>query len=127
MALAAGTAGADERPYYKWVDRNGVLNISQDKPRGKVGVVEVPADEPQVMSRRPGHMEPGGTSGVGDNDAAAREINCSDGRLALERLNAHKYIFMRDKDGWWRKITPDQRDAQVRKFKRLVADNCPES
>lgn len=126
---------ADDRPYYMWRDAHGVLNISQVKPRDDGGVVEVPADTPPEISRRPGHdsvaSPPAAAAADGEDDevekanASARDLNCQMGHLALEKLNAHKYIYMRDATGWWRKLTAEQQQEQVEKAQKLVADNCP--
>lgn len=70
--------------------------------------------------------EPGRVDGtpVDEVNARAREINCAIGRNMIASLNAHKNIFIKDEDGWWRKITEEQRRQKVRSAEKLIAENC---
>ena len=131
-------AGAEDHPYYMWRDSNGVLNISEVRPRDKaVDVKTVNGGETPELSRRPGHEGPQGKTTetpaatsedaeVEKNNATTRLLNCQIGHMALDKLNANKFIFMRGKDGLWRKLTPEERDAQVANSQKLIADNCDE-
>ncbi|HKI73761.1 MAG TPA: hypothetical protein VJ998_03925 [Pseudomonadales bacterium] len=130
LAVVALAAQAAERPYYLWRDKGGVLNISEVKPRGQSNLVEVPGKSPEI-SRRPGHTPLGeerqdsaGTAAQDEMTAHGQEINCQIGRLSLDKLKAHKYIFMRGDDGVWRKLSPEELQAQIDKSQKLIDDNC---
>ncbi|MBD3649557.1 MAG: DUF4124 domain-containing protein [Pseudomonadales bacterium] len=136
--LAAFGVFAAERPYYMWVDENGILNYSQDKPKDtdaeeiygrptpRLGN-PVSEESPQPASKVP----PGGTvideEEIEAVNEKARQLNCEIGHRMKARLSEHKNTYMQDEDGWWRKLSPEQHEAQVKKAEELIATYCPPS
>lgn len=136
-------ANAEERPYYMWVDDDGVFNFSQMQPRNRVAD-EIPKPP---KAPRPGGREPQSGESASQNQAAGsssataededyiaqmeavssqgREVNCTLGRRTLQKLNQFRNIFMKGEDGLWRELTPERRATEVTKAERLIAENCP--
>lgn len=154
LLLPASAIAAEERPYYMWVDDEGVLNISQVQPPSDVRAREV-FDEKEreefEATGRPGRIEPsedgeeteGGSSelpevavdlpwnqdllgnqSVDDISAEARDLNCALGRQVLRRLNAHPHIFMKDSQGFWRKLSPERLAQEKQKAQQTINFNC---
>ena len=133
-------AADDNRPYYMWVDKDGVVNFSQQKPRGTEAkeIYDGSVSHTGTSSATGGQTQPEAKPSESNKvefdepevDAVnekARAINCAIGQRMLKKLNAHKFIYMKDKDGWWRQLSPEQYEAQVEKAHDLIGKYCPAS
>ena len=60
--------------------------------------------------------KPSGTDGPG--------LNCADRKAALVELQQVKTIFLRDANGWWRRIPEDATSAKILEAEQATNKNC---
>jgi hypothetical protein len=152
--LSTSAMAAEDRPYYMWVDDEGVVNISQVQPPSDVRAREVFDEKKRAefeATGRPGRVEPDEENGEDDSSPSelpevavdlpwnqdllgnqtvdeisqeARDLNCALGRQVLRRLNAHPHIFMKDTQGFWRKLSPERLAQEKQKAQQTINSNC---
>lgn len=133
LLFAIPAFAVDERPYFMWADENGVLTFSQTMPRDR-DVTQM--TEPRELGRPgqqiatleamiplPDSREYQSTQ-IDLLNGSARELNCLIGRRSLAQLNAFRNIFAQGPDGFWREVTPEQREQKVERSRQLIAENC---
>ena len=139
VALAASLgAGAAER-VYKWVDDQGVTHYSQTPPPGvKATPVEVTTGkagrtegDPVARYREllsPPKEKAGAERGGIDpaKEAEARARNCKMARERLAILTARSRILVLKPDGTSERLTEEQRQAEIRRMREIIAANCEE-
>jgi len=138
LALALGAGAAAAERVYKWVDEQGVTHYSQTPP---AGVRATPLD---VATGAPGGGEEGGdpleryrrvlsppkkpekaADGIDPaKEAEARARNCKVARERLAVLTARSRILVLKPDGTSERLTEEQRQAEIKRMKAIIAANC---
>jgi hypothetical protein len=126
LTLGANGAFSEDRPYYMWTSKDGVVNFSQSKPRD-VDAAQV--TRPHRFGTRRGVTPPPPAPELSEVDVAnaeTRRLNCRSGKRTLAKLESNRNIFIRDSKGWWREVTADTRDAETARAREVIAQNCAE-
>ncbi len=131
---------------YRWVDANGVVNYTQQKPKGVDAELvsgahdtgAVAAQTPQAVSQPESAAQPAlndeQQSLLRDLQAAeearqqevarVREDNCTRARSVLTRLTAKGRIRVRDDDGEYRIMNEEERQSRISEANQGIAMNC---
>lgn len=133
---------------YRWVDANGVVNYTQQKPAGinavlisSTGRVRSSNPPPAAMVEpipAPGAAAPELTSeqqkmldDLKTAEAerlvayeAAKKDNCERSRRVLEYLSANGRVRVRADDGSQKVLPEDERQQRIADAQRGVAENC---
>ncbi|MFW6092469.1 MAG: DUF4124 domain-containing protein [Pseudomonadota bacterium] len=151
ITLVPWLMGAD---VYRWVDEDGVVNYTEQRPEG---VEADPVDAPDgSQSSAAAADAPAGDAPAGDatgNAPAAdddltpaqqqmlsdlraaeqarqkeveriRESNCREAREVHQRLTARGRIRVRDGDGGERVLPEEERQQRIDDAQRGIAENC---
>ncbi len=143
LALATASAGADT--IYRWVDENGVVNYTQQKPRDKeaeaittgpassrssvreTAPVPVSAATSEPLSPQQEKM----LEGLRAAEAARQEEiakikaqNCQRSRDVLSRLTLKNRIRVRGEDGEYRIMPEDERQRRIAEAQENIARFC---
>ncbi|MEM1231211.1 MAG: DUF4124 domain-containing protein [Pseudomonadota bacterium] len=152
-ALAGIAPALQAADVYRWVDANGVVNYTQQKPPG-VEAVQVAGSSPRARraSRAPAPSTPAAAtaSAAADTDsaaltaqqqkmldelkakeaereaayAAARRDNCERSRSLLSKLSARGRIRLTQEDGSQIVMREEDRQARIQAAQQGVIDNC---
>ena len=145
MALfAAGTHNAFADQVYRWVDENGVVNYTQQKPRdasseqittssGAPRVVETPSAA--VVSPATGQDMDAGQQKMLEGLRAAerarqqqivkiKEDNCQKSSSVLSRLTIKNRIRVRDEDGEYHAMGEDESQERIAEAQEGIALYC---
>jgi len=134
---------------YRWVDANGVVNYTQQKPRGiEAELVSGPSNTRAAVAQAPQAQRPTAQPGsaaqptlnedqqgmLRDLQAAeearqqelvrVREDNCTRARSVLARLTAKGRIRVRGDDGEYRIMNEEERQSRISEAQEGVALNC---
>jgi hypothetical protein len=134
---------------YRWVDADGVVNYTQQKPRGiDAELVSGPANPRADVTRAPQAERPTVLSGsaaqpalnedqqgmLRDLQAAeearqqevarVREDNCTRARSVLTRLTAKGRIRVRGEDGEYQIMNEEERQSRISEAQEGIALNC---
>jgi hypothetical protein len=138
--------GAD---VYRWVDKDGVVNYTQQKPEG-VEATRLRADaghRAESAAQQAGDASAGASQSDGapaasderqdllaqlqaaeaarqQEIARARESNCEQSRAVLSRLQEKGRIRVRSEDGDHRVMPEEERQQRIADAQRGVVDNC---
>ena len=144
VLFAAGPAAADK--IYRWVDENGVVNYTQQKPRtveseaivtdtGSPRVAnDTPAQLPvtsaasgQPLSREQEKMLEGlraAEQARQDEIAKIKAENCQQSRDVLSRLTLKNRIRVKGPDGEYRVMPEDERQDRISEAQENIALYC---
>jgi hypothetical protein len=130
---------------YRWVDENGVVNYTQQKPRGVdaelVSGVRGPSQttpkaptpggnpsdtSPELDERQQRLLEDlqAAEAARRNEIARVREENCSRARGVLDRLTSKSRIRVRGDDGEVHILNEEERQERISEAQRGVATNC---
>jgi len=134
---------------YRWVDQDGVVNYTQQKPKGiQAEIVSgVSRSQHAPSSRQPASPRAGGDTQVRQPEldehqqrlledlqaaesarrqevAKVREENCERARSVLGRLTEKSRIRVRGDDGEVRILDEEERQSRISEAQRGVATNC---
>lgn len=134
---------------YRWVDANGVVNYTQQKPRGvDAELVSGPGRARSVAAQAPQAEAPttqtdSAAQPVLNEDqqgmlrdlqaaeearqqelARVRDDNCTRARSVLTRLTAKGRIRVRDNDGEYRIMNEEERQSRITEAHEGIALNC---
>jgi len=138
---------------YRWVDANGVVNYTQQKPRGiEAELVTGPCNSRTSVAPKPKAASPeaqtasspGQTPQQTLNEdqqsllrdlqaaeearqqevARVREDNCERARSVLSRLTAKGRIRVRDDEGEYRIMNEEERQSRISEAQEGIALNC---
>ena len=134
---------------YRWVDENGVVNYTQQKPRdtdaqaitttsGAPQVAEAPAAPPpptspatgQPLSPEQERMLEGLRAAEKTRQqeiAKIKEENCQQSRDVLARLTVKSRIRVRGEDGDYRIMPEDERQTRIAEAQENIALYCVSS
>lgn len=146
LLCCAGASQAAE--IYRWIDADGVVNYTQQKPRNiAVQSLTTQAGAPTTVTEQPA-ADP-----VGEPDAVAkpemtdtqqrmleelqakeqarqqevaeiREGNCQKSRTILSDLSAKERIRVRGDDGMERIMGEDERQRRISEAQQGIVENC---
>lgn len=133
--LLALSTGATAGQIYKWVDGQGNVHFGSQPPEGQdAAAVNPNISQPKVPAPLP---KPSATStGKAEQDAidekvkqevakdeADRKKNCETARYNLAQLKNNPRVLM-EVNGETRKLSEEERQAQIAESEKAVADNC---
>lgn len=125
LLVYANGAFSEDRPYYMWTSKDGVVNFSQSKPRD---VDAARVSKPHRFGTRRGATPPPppapALSNVDAANAETRKLSCRSAKRTLAKLEGNRNIFIRNAEGWWREVTAETRDAETTKAREVIAKNC---
>ena len=147
-AFGVSSTSADE--IYRWVDADGVVNYTQQKPRdveaqalttqrgaptrvrnastasiGQAGDAGAAADAPMNDSQQRMMEELQAKEQQRQQEVAEiREQNCQKSRRILDDLSAKERIRVRDDNGQERIMPEDERQRRISEAQRGIVDNC---
>ena len=134
---------------YRWVDANGVVNYTQQKPKGidaelvsgssssrsvvaQTVQVETPTAQPESDGQPA--LNEDQQNMLRDLEAAedarqqelarVREDNCTRARSVLTRLTAKGRIRVRDDEGEYRIMNEEERQSRISEAQQGIALNC---
>jgi hypothetical protein len=84
-------------------------------------LVAFPEDGVFYMWETEGELNFSGTKPSGTGDSA---LNCADRKAAMVELQLIKTIFLRDANGWWRRIPEDATRAKILEAEQATSKNC---
>ena len=131
---------------YRWVDADGVVNYTQQKPRDiAVQQLTTSAGAPTVVREQPASKpveQPETTETMTESQqrmledlqakeqarqdeiARIREENCSKSRSVLSNLSAKERIRVRDDNGTERMMPEDERQRRISEAQQGIVQNC---
>jgi len=147
MTLLAGVSvSASEDKIYRWVDESGVVNFTQQKPRGKDAeaivtntggprvVNDTPAPAPvtsastgQPLSTEQEKMLEGLRAAEQARQAEIakiKETNCQQSRDVLSRLTVRNRIRVKGPDGEYTIMPEEERQERISKAQENIALYC---
>ena len=127
LLLFSITSNAEERPYYMWVDDDGVLNFDQNRPRDRES--EEIVESPLEFGQRRFSDEPTETVYISPEEKFAqqiREVNCTSDRKILEKLLGFKAILFRGEDGLFRQLSEEAKQEKISETEQAIKENCSE-
>ena len=119
-------AMAEERPYYMWVDDEGVPNFSQTRPRDRSSE-EIAEPSLRFRERRPEEEKSVYVSPETKFQQDTRRINCDSGQKSLERLQRYKTIFFLGEDGFFTQLSEEEKQAKISEAEKDISDNCTDT
>ncbi len=139
LALALGAGAAAGERVYKWVDEQGVTHYSQTPPAGvEATPLDVATGAPaggaagETLERyrkvlappKPAQEKEAGRKVDPAKEAEARARNCKVARERLAILTARSRILVLKPDGSSERLTEEQRQAEIKRMKAIIAANC---
>lgn len=144
VALASLPAAADQ--IYRWVDENGVVNYTQQKPRGtEAESIVTDTGAPRAVSTTSTVAAPA-SAATGEPLSAEQEKmleglkaaerarqdeiarikadNCQQSRDVLSRLTLKNRIRVKGPDGEYRVMPEDERQERIGKAQENIALYC---
>lgn len=151
FATASQLAVADT---YRWIDKEGVVNYSERKPRGVDAELISDSGKPRRRSREPApaptyptaSSSNSGSTSTGDNLSEAqqemlsklqsaetdrqsqiakiRSDNCERSRRVLANLSAKERIRVTAQDGTQRVLPEDERQQRIADAQQGIVGNC---
>jgi hypothetical protein len=145
-ALLAQHASADE--IYRWIDDQGVVNYTQQKPRDKDAEAILTRSGTRATTAEPAPtvVEAPVTSATGEplNEeqqkmledlrraeaarqeevARIKEHNCERSRDVLERLTVKNRVRVADENGQYRVMPEDERQERISEAQENIARYC---
>ncbi len=148
LTLCCFTAAADE--IYRWVDENGVVNYTQQKPRGMESeAIVTNTGNRRASSRTPAQVQapaPATSSATGEplsaeqekmleglkaaeqarqNEIAKiKEQNCQQARDVLARLTVKNRIRVKGADGEYTTMPEDERQERISQAQQNIVRYC---
>jgi hypothetical protein len=142
LALWAWAASADQ--VYRWVDENGVVNYTQQKPRDMdAEQLTTQSGAPRVMDEAPAPVVSPATGQELSNDqqnmleglqakerarkediVRIKQENCEKSEAVLGRLTIKNRIRIRGDDGEYRIMGEDERQERIQEAQLGIAQNC---
>ena len=142
MLLTAVTVNAES--YWRWVDANGVVNYTQQKPYGVEAVQVTTLPGSAASSNAPASNAPAGSSsptlderqqsvldGLQQAELARQQEvarieqeNCDKSRGVLAQLNVRSRIRVRNADGSARMMDEEERQRRIAEAQQGVAEYC---
>lgn len=138
LALCAYSASADQ--VYRWVDEQGVVNYTQQKPRDmdaeqlstRSGASRVVDEAPiPVVSQELSQDQQSMLEGLQAKEQARKEDiakikqeNCEKSQAVLGRLTIKNRIRIRGDDGEYRIMAEDERQERIQEAQMGIAQNC---
>jgi hypothetical protein len=122
--VAASAAHAGE--VYKWTDDKGVVHYTETPPPGRdFEKKKVAASKPATPAPATA-TQPGGAAAPAPAQGST-EANCIAARRNVENLERFDEISMdRDGDGKPEKLTPEQKDEEIKRSQALANLYCPQ-
>ena len=139
-AMSAGSAVAQSKTMYKWVDENGVVHFSDKKP------MDAPVEEQSIpMDAPPSGPNPyadavaeNDTASVAEQrrqdisanrkqaqaDLAARQAQCESWKSELARIEPNRRVFYTNDKGETVRADDVERTDRVAELKRLISNSC---
>lgn len=141
VAVLVASASAGAAQIYKWTDAQGVQHFDTQPPPGQQAKpVQINAPAPATPAGEEGDSAPvrpgakGSDAAQREADAAAkaeandqqRQIDdyCKEARENLARLRNNPRLSMTTEEGEVRRITQQERDAQITTTQKGINDNC---
>ena len=147
VALTGASAGADT--IYRWVDDNGVINYTQQKPRGRDAVAINTGSEQRSRQTAEPAPPPPTSAATGEplnpeqermlkglraaeqhrqeEIARIKAENCQRSRDVLTRLTLKNRIRVRGEDGEYRIMPEDERQKRISEAQQNIARYCASS
>lgn len=150
LGTSAAVSSASAEEIYRWVDADGVVNYTQQKPRdveaqalttqrgaptrvrststasvGSSGNAGETADEPMTDAQQRMMDELQAKEQRRQQEVAEiREQNCQKSRRILDDLSAKERIRVRDDNGQERIMPEDERLRRISEAQQGIVDNC---
>ena len=138
--LALCVAGTAHATAYRWVDEDGRTVYSQTPPPDRESQristsghrapsneeawKEVERIEEQLDTSREQRRQAAEEAQKQRDEAALRRRNCENARLNLERYEGDPGRLIRDPDGSYVRLTPDQRQARIEETRQQIEEYC---
>ena len=142
LALCAYSASADQ--VYRWVDEQGVVNYTQQKPRDMdAEQLSTRSGAPRVVDEAPAPLVSPATGQELSQDqqsmleglqakeqarkediAKIKQENCEKSQAVLGRLTIKNRIRIRGDDGEYRIMAEDERQERIQEAQMGIAQNC---
>ena len=127
---------AAESVYYRWKDANGNIQLSDRPPSGDIPFDTITSRSNSHSSRKIG-PEISGTETLPEGakraigETASKEIAapknpelCASAKGNLEALENFIRIRVQDESGAFRILSPEEKEAEKDKAKKIMRDNC---
>lgn len=122
--VAAAVVQAGE--VYKWTDDKGVVHYTDAPPQNRDFEKKQTRVPPPATPVAPTDAAPSGGAAANAPAQGSMDANCSAARRNVENLERFDEISMdRDGDGKPEKLTPEQKDEELKRSKALVELYCP--
>lgn len=138
---------AAERPYYTWVDENGVVNYSQQKPRGieaklvskehRFGVKVLEEPKRDSVATSPPVVNAENEARAAEEKRAEEEFErtmqeiadtkqviCEQAQRNLEWYTNRGRIRLKGEDGEYRILPDEIKQENIQKFRNKIDENC---
>ena len=145
VSLTGSYSAAGDEPYYRWIDENGVVNYSQEKPRGidsiffsdevRFGYRE--QDKPTALPTSPA---PPRTDDETSNEIERvkqqefeetmkafeeqKKLNCDHARRRMASYTSRGRIRLKGADGEYQTLTGEERQEKIDNFQKDIDENC---
>lgn len=138
LLLAVGTSSV-LAGMYKWVDEQGVTHYSQNPPPGgkaqaikppptpadsETAVKRLEAQRQEAQKRREAGQRDARESQKNAESQAIREESCRLAQKNLGTLEAHSRVAVQDADGNMKRLSEEERQAQLAEAKKQVEEYC---
>lgn len=144
IALASIAFAASADQVYRWVDEDGVVNYTQQKPRDTVAEqLTISTGAPRVMDTTPAPIVSPATGQELNADqqkmleglraveqarkneiAKIKQENCQKSRSVLSRLTIKNRIRVKDETGEYQIMGEDERQERIQKAQEGIALYC---
>ncbi|MFV2090405.1 MAG: DUF4124 domain-containing protein [Pseudomonadales bacterium] len=144
IALASIAFAASADQVYRWVDEDGVVNYTQQKPRGTASeLLTTSTGAPRVMDTTPAPIVSPATGQELNADqqkmleglraveqarkneiAKIKQENCQKSRSVLSRLTIKNRIRVKDETGEYQIMGEDERQERIQKAQEGIAQYC---
>ncbi len=144
IALASIAFAASADQVYRWVDEDGVVNYTQQKPRDTVAEqLTISTGAPRVMDTTPAPIVSPATGQELNADqqkmleglraveqarkneiAKIKQENCQKSRSVLSRLTIKNRIRVKDETGEYQIMGEDERQERIQKAQEGIAQYC---
>ena len=138
--LSLCVAGTAQAAAYRWVDENGRTVYSQTPPADRESEritttghrapsneeawKEVERIQEQVDSSLEKRRQAEEAERTKREETALMRRNCENARLNLERYQGDPGRLIRDPDGSYVRLTPDQRQARIEETRKQIEEYC---
>jgi hypothetical protein len=125
--LASSQALAAPAKVYKWTDEKGLVHYSERPPFGK---------QTEIVKPETGHSEPVdyGTASSEKSKEESKVANaksslkdperCDTARKNLDTLKSYTRIKVKDDNGEYRFLTPDEKQQNTNEAAKAIAESC---